>query len=141
MMVPALAEQHAAHKARRERMTSPAPVPVKPPVYVRTTIPIPQPVQISGTRKHQIAILAAAGYSQGRIAKRLDLTVGVVAGVLYRLRTEQHRLLLSDCIIMMFELGFDTADIAEHIGEPEDVAANALVRYRSRLERDSERAR
>lgn len=122
MMVPALAEQHAAHKARRARMAgiitaTATPLPYAPPVRPVT---VPAPVlNVGSTRKHQIAVLQAAGYSQGRIAARLGLTVGQVAGVLHRNRAEQHKLLLCDCCLILFDLGFDTYDIGILVGEPE----------------------
>lgn len=131
-MVPALAEQHAAHKARMARlagMAPPLPRFTPPP---QRHVALPPVVDLCGPRKHQIALLAAAGYSQARIAKRLGLTTGVVAGVIHRARAQQHRLLMVDAIGILFGLGFDTYEIGGMVGEPEHVVANALARWRER---------
>lgn len=132
-LVPALADQHAAHKARMARLNGIAP-PLPRPPQVRPSMPVA--IKLSGTRKHQIALLSAAGYTQGMIAKRLGLTVGAVAGVLHRSRAEQHRLLMGDAIVLLFGMGFDTYEIGGLVGEPEHVVANTLARSR-----DRERAR
>ena len=134
-LVPALAEQHAAHKARLARMagviTPPAvPLPFAEPP--RKGVVVPPPIELSGTRKHQIAILDAAGWSQAKIARRLKLTSGIVAGVLYRARAEAHKLLLCDVCFMLSDLGFDTYEIGGLVGEPEHVVYNLAARGRDR---------
>lgn len=137
-LVPALAEMHAAHKARQARMAGrptlpPRPLPfAEPPARIIKPLPA---VELSGTRKHQIMVLRAAGYSQGRIAKRLGLTDGVVAGVLHRARAEEHRLLLCDAVLILFDLAFDTIDIGALVDEQERTVHNLLGWARERRRR------
>lgn len=143
-LVPALAEQNAAHIARMKRMGMHRPNVVSydtvhrappPPMPIPTerTIKIPDPVgDLSGTRKHQIVVLSAAGYAPARIARRLKVSPGVVAGVLHRARAQEHRLLLGEVIAILFGLGFDTYEIAGLVGEPEHAIANGLSRARDR---------
>lgn len=135
-MSPALMELHEAHKARQARLGGkpytppPLPVLVQSPAPPAKVVKIPAPVDIPPTRKVQIMALSAAGYSQGRIARRLELTVGTVAGVLHRARAIEHKVLLADVVLALFKLGFDTYDIAVTIGEPEDEVCRALHRAR-----------
>lgn len=111
------------------RLNGVAPPVLRPP-QMRPAMPVA--VKLSGTRKHQINLLSAAGYTQGMIAKRLGLTVGVVAGVLHRSRAEEHRLLMGDAMALLFGLGFDTYEIGSLVGEPEHVVVNTLARSRDR---------
>ena len=139
MMVPALAEQHAAHKARQLRMAgaltaAPKPLPFAAPPL--KTVVVPPPMDLSGPRKHQIAVLAAAGWSQGQIAKRLKLTPSTVAGVLHRARAEEHKLLVCDVCLILFELGFDSYEIGSLVGEPEHVVCKLLAFGRERKRSD-----
>lgn len=134
-LVPALAEQHAAHKARQLRMAgiiapAPKPLPFAEPPLV--PVSVPDPIDLSGPIKHQIVVLCHAGFPNWRIAKRLKITKGAVAGVLHRARAKEHKMLLGDVIGIMFGLGFNTYEIAGHVGEPEYVVAKELARVRDR---------
>lgn len=134
-LVPALAEQHAAHKARQLRMAGIIAAPPKPLPFAeppRAPVVVPEPFDLSGPLKHQIVVLSHAGYSNGRIARRLKITKGVVSGVLHRARAKEHKMLMGEVIAIMFGLGFDTYDIAGHVGEPEYVVAKELARVRDR---------
>lgn len=134
-MVPALAEQHAAHKARQLRMAGIiAPPPKVLPFAEPPQAPVivPDPIDLSGPLKHQIVVLSHAGLPNWRIAKRLKITKGAVSGVLHRARAKEHKMLMADVIAIMFGLGFDTYDIACHVGEPEHVVAKELARVRDR---------
>lgn len=135
-MVPALAEIHAAHKARQARMAGVITAPPKPLSFEvappAQTIKVPPPVDLSGPIKHQIVVLAATGMESWRIAKRLKITKGAVAGVLYRARAQEHKLLLCDVCLILFELGFDTYEIGGLVDEPERVVYNLIAWGRDR---------
>lgn len=134
-LVPALADMHAAHKARQLRMAGVIAPPPKPLPFAeppKVPVSVPEPFDLSGPLKHQIVVLSHAGFSNTRIARRLRVTSGVVAGVLHRARAKEHKMLLGDVIAIMFGLGFDTFDIAGHVGEPEHVVAKELTRARDR---------
>lgn len=148
-LVPALAEIHAAHKARQARMAGILVAPPKPlsfepkpaPPHVVAPPPaepvsVPEPFDLSAPLKHQIIVLHHMGLTNWRVAKRLKVTKGVVSGVLYRHKAQEHKMLLGDVARILFSLGFDTWEIGGIVGEPEHVVERSLARAR-----EAERAR
>lgn len=139
-LVPALQEMHEAHKARQARMAGRITAPPKPLPFAippERTVVVPQPIELPSLRKHQITTLHAAGWSQGRIAKRLMLTPGQVSGVLHRARAEEHKLLLCDVCLILFDLCFDTYEIGGLVDEPECVVHKLIAWGKERRRREA----